>query len=279
MNWTMYKIVLHLKSPLHVGAGRVGNLQLARPYLIGKTLWGGLTARITRDARPGATGSVYREIGEQIKEHLAFSYFYPAIKKEEVDVWSWGEGADAFDWRYMDTYAATARNPKHNTALQGGLYETEFIAPTTRDGDPVRLIGYIFERDGCSLPWREALSRLQLGGERTYGWGRVRAEDPLPAASFFAGWDMTLDGDRPILQAQAVDGKTRLLAHTVATDATAPADMHGAVEPLVGRETRKAHRHGKDPILAAICWKPGTLILGSAQVRVRIGTYGVWEFI
>lgn len=279
MNWTMYKIILHLKSPLHVGAGRVGNLQLARPYLIGKTLWGALTARITRDTRPGATGSAYREIGDQIKNQLAFSYFYPAIKKEEVDVWPWGEGTDEFDWRYMDTYAATARNPKHNTALQGGLYETEFIAPTTRDGDPVRLIGYIFERDGCSLPWRAALSRLQLGGERTYGWGRVRAEDedPPPESPFFAGWDVTLEGEYPILQ--AVDDKTRLLAHTVATDATAPADMRGAVEPLVGRETREANRHGKDPILAAICWKPGTPVPQGAHVRVHIGTYGVWEFI
>lgn len=276
MSWTVYKIILHLKSPLHVGAGRVGNLQLARPYLIGKTLWGALTARITRDTRPGATSSDYREIGEQIKNQLAFSYFYPAIKKEEIDVWPWGEGAEKFDWRYMDTYAATARNPKHNTALQGSLHETEFIAPTTRDGDPVRLIGYIFERDGCSLSsgWRAVVSRLQLGGERTYGWGRVHAEDPLPDAPFFTGWDVALDSDRPILQAK--DSETRLLAHTVATDANAPADVRGAVEPLVGRETREANRHGENIPRARICWKPGASVPQDTQVR--IGDYGVWEF-
>jgi hypothetical protein len=270
----MYKFVLHLKTPLHVGAGRVGNLQLARPFLIGKTLWGALTARITRDTRPGATGSDYREIGDQIKEQLAFSYFYPSTG-QEVDVWPWDDDADEFDWRYMDTYTATARNPKHNTALHGSLHETEFIAPTTRDDDPVYMIGYVFERDDGSLSWHTALSRLQLGGERTYGWGRVRAEDPLPHAPFFAGWDVALDGDRPVLQ--AADDKTRLLAHTVATDSKAPADVRGAVEPLVGRETRKANRHGKEPVLADICWKPGTPVPKGTQVR--IGNYGIWKFV
>jgi len=272
MNWTMYKIVLDLKSPLHVGTGRVGNLQLARPYLIGKTLWGALTARITRDTRPGATGSDYQEIGDQIKEQLAFSYFYPAIK-EEVDVWPWGDGTDEFDWRYMDTYAATARNPRHNTALQGGLYETEFIAPTTRDGDPVRLIGYIFEHDGCPLPWREALPRLQLGGERTYGWGCVRVKDLLVQALFFQGWDVTLNADRPVLQAK--DSEARLLAHTVATDSNEPAGVRGAVEPLVGRETRRAGRHGENIPRARICWKPGASV---QDTQVRIEAHGVWEF-
>ena len=266
----------------------MGNLQLARPYLIGKTLWGALTARITRDkpwdelktyldpdTRPDDISQHYRDIGQRIKEQLAFSYFYPSIK-ENVDIWPWDDEADEFDWRYMDTYAATARNPKHNTALQGGLYETEFIAPTTRDGDPVRLIGYIFERKGCSLSsdWRAALSRLQLGGERTYGWGRVHAEDPLPDAPFFTGWDVALEGEYPILQ--AVDDKTRLLAHTVATDANAPADVRGAVEPLVGRETREANRHGENIPRARICWKPGASVPQDTQVR--IGDYGVWEF-
>lgn len=273
MNWTAYKIILHLQTPLHVGAGRVGNVQLTRPYLIGKTLWGALTARITRDTRPGAAGRDYREVGGQIKKQLAFSYFYPATG-QDIDVWPWGEGMDEFDWRYMDTYASTARNPKHDTALQGSLHETEFIAPTTRDGDPVKLGGYVFERDDCSLPWRGALSRLQLGGERTCGWGRVRAEEPLPDKPFFAGWDVALDGDRPALQ--AVDGRTRLLAHTVATDSNAPADVRGAVEPLVGRETKQAGQHGEKIASAQICWKPGTSV--SQGTQVRIGNYGVWKF-
>ncbi len=272
MAWQMYKIVLRLLTPLHVGAGQVGNVQRARRYIPGKTLWGALTARITRDTRPGAITSDYREIGDQIKAHLAFSYLYPSIEKD-VDVWPWDDEADEFDWRYMDTYASTARNPGHNTALLGSLHEAEFIAPATRDGDPVSLIGYIFERDDCSLPWREALSCLQLGGERTYGWGRVRVKELLAKTLFFQGWDVTLNADRPVLR--AVDGKARLLAHAVACGEGALEGINGAIEPLVGRETRQAGRHGKHPVLADVCWKPGASV--QPDVKVRIATYGLWR--
>lgn len=138
-------------------------------------------------------------------------------------------------------------------------------------------MGYIFERGDCSLAsdWRVALSRLQLGGERTYGWGRVRAGEPLPGAPFFEGWDTALEGKRPRLT--ATGDQSRLLAHAAALGPNAPADVRGAVEPLVGRETREARQHGKDPVLADICWKPGTPVPQGTQVRVC--PHGVWEFV
>ena len=45
MAWRAYKIVLRLRSPLHIGRGKVGNLQRTRPYVAGRNLWGALTAR------------------------------------------------------------------------------------------------------------------------------------------------------------------------------------------------------------------------------------------
>jgi len=61
-----------------------------------------------------------------------------------------------------------------HAAAERMLYEVEFLSPRTLDtGESVFLKGYVFERDGCSLKWKSTLKRLQLGGERGYGWGSV----------------------------------------------------------------------------------------------------------
>ncbi len=275
MTWTMHKVVLRLLSPLHVGAGQLGNVQRARPYVTGKTLWGALTARITRDTHKHGTQAIYyQKIGEKVQKQLAFSYFYPAVG-EQVDIWPWGETADEFAWRYLNTYASTALDYSRHAAEEGGLHEVEYIAPTTRDGDSVNLIGYIFKHADCELRWREALSRLQLGGERTYGWGRVEdlpsiAEDSGP---LFDQWKVELDQDRPLVR--AISDNSRLLAHTRATGAHALSDVRGALEPLVGRETRQAHQHGKAPINAGVYWLPGAPV--SRDTRLVVQAHGSWE--
>ncbi|MEA3309146.1 MAG: CRISPR-associated protein [Chloroflexota bacterium] len=273
--WTMYKVILRLRSPLHVGAGQLGNVQRARSYVTGKTLWGALTARITRD-KPDtpspAQARDYRKIGRQVKEQLACSYFYPAVG-EEVDVWPWGETADEFAWRYLNTYASTALDCTRHTAEEGGLHEVEYIAPTTRDGVPVNLIGYIFERAGCKLLWRAALPRLQLGGERTYGWGRVKS---LPIAEdhglLFDQWEVELHQARPLVC--ATSDASRLLAHTLATGPHALGDVRGALEPLVGRETRQAYQHGKEPVNSGVCWLPGAPVPPDTCLVVQ--AHGIW---
>ena len=38
MTWEAYAVVWRLKSPLHAGRGKVGNLQLTRPYVTGRML-------------------------------------------------------------------------------------------------------------------------------------------------------------------------------------------------------------------------------------------------
>ena len=283
MIWTAYKIVLRLLTPLHVGAGALGNVQRARPYLLGKTLWGALTARLTRDV-PGLGGD-YVAVGHQVDEELALSYFYPAVC-EQVDIWPW-DGPDNFAWRYLGTYAGTALDYVHSAAEEGSLHETEFIAPVTRDGCEVYLVGYIFEQMGSSLPWRKVLSQLQLGGERGYGWGQVKVErlDCLSAdAALFERFELSNGhADRPVLRAVE---EAPLLAHALAADFTAHGKLHravqgvsGSVEPLVGRETRVNEKRGFGAYLprARICWQPGCTI--DAGTQAAIGPYGIWESV
>ena len=54
MTWTAYRVVFKLRSPMHIGCGKVGNVQRTRPYVIGRNFWGALTMRLTRDATQGS---------------------------------------------------------------------------------------------------------------------------------------------------------------------------------------------------------------------------------
>jgi len=268
MTWTACKIVLRLLTPLHVGAGQLGNVQRTRPYVTGKSLWGALTARLTRDYSD--LGGNYGEVGQRVNEELAFSYFYPAVG-ETVDLWPWDETTDEFAWRYLGAYASTALDYGRSAAEEGSLHETEFIAPVTRDGQPVYLVGYIFERQGCALRWQEALPWLQLGGERTYGWGRVKPSLIMPADGSFFGLDATqLAGERPTLR---LTSGSPLLAHAPAVGANAVA-AEGRLMPLVGRETQAADRHGQCVAFLGIYWEPGSTV--TADATFAIGPYGIW---
>jgi len=270
MTWTAYKIVLRLQTPMHIGQAKVGNLQLTRPYVHGKALWGALTARITRETTP-AQAKNYQTIGEKVNEQLAFSYFYPTIG-QDVTIWPW-EDPERFAWLFLGSYAGTALDYSQNSAEEGSLHETEFIAPRTREGDSVYLVGYIIERGGCDLPWRDALRKLQLGGERTYGWGRVSLVGKPQCAGDFFGLNLHLDGEHPAIE---LPQDATLLAHTLAHGPGA-VPARGRVVPLVGRVTREAKGHGRDLIPDGICWEPGSRALG--EVPVQIGDYGIWEAI
>lgn len=266
MAWKMYRVTLRLLTPLHVGWFKQGNVQRTRPYVTGKALWSALTARLTRDQN----SSDYQGIGRQVSQSLAFSYFYPSTESDRVPLWPWNN-PDEFAWCYLNTYASTALNYTQNSAQEGSLHETEYIAPYTREGMPVYLVGYIFERDGGALNWKEALSRLQLGGERTYGWGRVERQEVVPEGGrLFDKYTADLSGNRPQIQ---LDDGSQLLAHALAVGAGAVA-ARGSLAPLVGRETRDAHRHGGHLSEARICWEPGATVSGS-QV-VQIGEHGLW---
>lgn len=268
MSWTAYRLVFRLLTPVHIGAAKLGNLQTARQYVHGKALWGALTARLTRDYPE--LGGDYVAIGRCVNDELAFSYFYPAVG-EVVDLWPWDD-PDRFAWRYLGSYASTALDYGRNTAEEGSLHETEFIAPTTRDGRPVYLVGYLFEREGCSLPWRQALGRLQAGGERTYGWGRLALhEQPTESDSLFDQCALQLSGSQPGL---TVVANNHLLAHALASGDRA-VSARGRLAPLVGRETASAADHGRNVALTAICWEPGSVV--TADATFAVGPYGVWE--
>ncbi len=269
MTWTAYKIAFRLLSPMHIGWRKLGNLQQTRSYVTGRNLWGAITARLTREQ--GSNG--YKAMSDLVDRELTFTYFYPSVSPdpEKVPLWPWD--TDEFSWTFLGSYASTALENSRN-AEEGSLHETEFIAPYARNTMqnseplPVYLVGYIFARDDNKLAWREALSKLQIGGERSYGWGRVSLVSI--ATKITKCFDYDFDGarDHPLI---VVPKDKELLAHTDVESVTS----NGSIEPFIGRETRDSGRFGKHLAEPNICWTPGSTIF--EEKTFQIMPRGIWR--
>jgi hypothetical protein len=266
MEWTPWFVSFRLISPLHIGCKKIGNLQVTRPYVPGKTLWGALTARLVRDEGDNN----YNDVGVRVNKELRLSYFYPSTSQDNVELWPWDnrewDNRDDFNWKFIGSYVSTALDG--DTAEEGSLHEVEYISPTTRDGSPVFLVGYIFEKTGCQLKWKEALKRIQLGGERGYGWGRIELiGEPVKKCSFFNSYVFDCAGSDPGI---TVEKNKPILAHAQIEGL----DCHGTIEPLVGRETDNNKRFGGVLSRADICWLPGSIVKESEVFRII--EHGIW---
>lgn len=282
MSWQAYKLRFRLCSPLHIGRGKVGNLQLTRSYVTGRNLWGALTARLTRNSHPAGKPApqTYVDVGERVNRELAFTYLFATTNTDgSIETWPWEEN---FRYHYLSTYASTALDYSAASAEENSLHEVEYLMPHTREaGKQVYLTGYLFQRADSALEWQSALARLQVGGERGYGWGQlelVSDPQPLTAKQLFAKYSVTLPGERPQLRLTA---EQRFLAHTLASNfedsqaiPTAAASITGSLEPLVGRETKRASKFGQQPSPARICYVPGAF--SQNELKVQIGPYGIW---
>lgn len=275
MAWTMHLAIYELRSPLHIGYYKVGNVQRTRYYIPARALWGAVTEALTRRgfSAEGAPQGDYQAIGQWVEQHCAFGYWFvwenePLLPRYEESGLKYGNLAVAdFERRYLDTHVTTALDPMTNSAQAGSLHEVEFIAPYNRDGARTRFGGWVFldETARRELDWSEWLRDLRVGGERRYGFGWMRL------ASFEEKQDAAwrLDESRPRVQ---VGEKKPLEAHTVVHGVGAA----GQIEPFVGRETRKrSDRFGMALTQAEICWTPGSILLSPTEFILT--EKGIWR--
>ena len=280
MTWTHYRLVFRLESPLHIGWRKTGNLMQTRRYVPGKNLWAALTERLIWLAGLGNAPQAYRCVGEYLKACFRFGYLWPTYEGR-TDEWQphfpWDEpqGPEYWDYLYLDGTARTALAPERRTAAEGMLYEIEFISPYTREGHPVYLVGDLWVQTGMPsaidlnsstipLPWEQALQRLQIGGERGYGWGRIQlAECRKNAPLTWPGWAWQGHEEAVVLHPLEQEG-TRLPAHALAADFTNAAGhteqalrgIRGEVEPWLGWEYQGSFRLS----IARIMYEPGARI-------------------
>lgn len=288
MPWTAYQVILRLESPLHVGWLKVSYLQRTRPYVIGRVLRGALVSRVGRNQPELLSGDPhdpYRRISKTFAQYMAFTYFYPALKTDGgfEACFPWEDEA-RFLRRFLSSYVSTALDYPQQSAAEGLLHEVEYIAPTTLDsGEPVYLMGYVFVNEEClkqeKYDWRAAFARLQLGGERGYGWGRVRLiENGIRQVAaderLFGTLPFDLNGKRPTVH---LGTNQPVLAHT---DIKAP--LAGPVEPMVGREWRTDNKDSRKHIgqhLAynGVLYAPGSVVQRNADFI--LGEGGYWLMI
>jgi hypothetical protein len=276
MTWAKYALHFRLLQPLHIGYRRVGNLQQTRTYVPAKVMWASLTARLTRQTHHRPSGNQYDEIGRMVEQYFRFSYFYPALEDKQP-YYHW-DNASNFAYRFLNSYASTALNYDQYAAEEGLLHEVEFIAPYARplnDGESssVYLVGYLYVRDDLDeklQDWWAALHKLQLGGERGYGWGRVQ---------LICGLQKPVDEGLNEPQVEYKAGK-KIMTHALAVDKNgrkAVTNVTGPIEPLVGweRDNDETNSRKWRVSQAIVCYAPGARV--TEDVIFTIGHYGILE--
>jgi hypothetical protein len=285
MAWHMFRVIYELRSPLHMGYHKVGNLQRTRYYIPARNLWGAVTEALTRrgfgsqmlkTARPDD----YKAVGDWVKEHCAFGYWFieengsPLAPRYDDGELKYGPYTSAeFERRYLNAHVTTALDPAATSAAEGGLHEVEFIAPYTPEGTQTHIGGWVFLDEtalallGEESKWRAWLGDLQIGGERRYGFGQLQLVEMWEDNH----WCVELTHARPRL---SVGRDTPLFAHTMISQHI---QVRGEIEPLVGRTTSQSQAFGSNLTAGIICWAPGSL--PAEKVWVQPECEGHWKFM
>ncbi len=281
MAWQRYHVTYELRSPLHIGYHKVGNVQRTRYYIPARNLWGAGTETLTRRgfSTPDAPEGDYQKIGNWVKAHCAFGYWF--IQENDVPLAPGYQGrelcygtqpAAAFERRYLNAHVTTALDAATTSATDGSLHEVEFIAPYAADSTRTVIGGAVFldaeaqSRLGTEPAWRSWLATLQVGGERRYGFGQLRLRGDFEPVSPGA-WE--LGGARPQVRLLAAEA---LPFHTLVAGVAA----RGMMEPLVGRETRPADSQSFGAVLTAaqLCWTPGAQLTQAATLELTSAGIG-----
>jgi hypothetical protein len=272
----------------------------ARPYVPGKPLWGALTAKLT----PLLGLDDYQKVGEFLKKAIRPGYLYPYIKSSEKGELYYPKYTEKglmfgplqqneFEKKFISSTASTAIEAQSFTAEEGMLHEVEFISHyTIDDGKPVFMSGFIWVREfseneislsikdeviitckGKEVEFKRQLAnRLQLGGERKYGFGLVELKELSEVNN--AGFDelpgtwseknnevcISLNKDNPIW--------SHLLHFN-------NLKIKGNIEPLVGRDWDAETGAGKKLEPLGLCWTPGSILCEDKTFKVD--EFGIWR--
>jgi hypothetical protein len=203
--WLRFPLCFEALSPIHVGflpKSRGTVVAPTRAYIPGKNFWGAITASLVPRLYDAPTPADFTAIGDDVRKCLGFSYFYlsdghriftPSYESGGLE---WAGLPDAeFRSAILDSRLSTEIS-ETGAAEDGGLHEIEFIRH--RIGSPAVGSGSVFL---CGVAWLHAdgalasksltveggrlrllagergldlLEGLIVGGERNYGFGRIR---------------------------------------------------------------------------------------------------------
>ena len=287
MSWRHYHLALRLKCPLHIGYRKVGNLMQTRRYVPARTIWGALVFTFTQKF-----GGPFKEWEKFLNDNFRFGYFWPSAEKERVTLFPWDD-PQTFDYFYLDAYVSTATQSLVPSAEEGSLHHVEFISPFTlgsakvkeRDvsnGEQVFLVGDLWAKENngrIKMPRNtqkgidDLLKDLSftLGGERTYGWGRIIVEEcKLKEDELLISPDWNWRENNQKIIVQPRKDNLRVLAHVEAV--SIEEKIAGYPEPL----TAYRFKGNFDFEFEGVCFPPGSLLTDS-NISFEITEAGIWK--
>ena len=313
MTWKAYRLVYQAKSPIHIGWHTLGYIKLTRYYIPGKTMWGAMTANLTRTYGPKNI-ETYKVVGSLLKTDVRIGYFYTAINLNNTlnllmprytkdgliygDINTDNYFKDEFERAFVSSFGQTAILPESNTAEDESLHESEYISPGINKGGKYKtvfFVGYVFIKEGASLSgqsigWADskinvepAIRELFVGGDMKYGWGRLKLqnnpEDEGCQKKIFGYEFMSSCKSSPCIE---IPKGSPVPAHL---NVESGLKIKGDIEPLVGREWRISENNCKESkngagqriTEAEICWMPGSVIEEEKKEKrtLEISAYGI----
>jgi len=324
MSWKCFKLEYELKSPIHIGYGsKLGIVDRTRYYVPGKTFWGAVTAKLGKNMGL-KNNNDWINLSNLVRENLIFSYFY--IKDDEFLIPEYTENGlkfgnltpEEFEHKYITSYASTAIDKNKGSAEDGSLHEIELISNKIRKNNKfvtVRIGGFLFVREkklennqynvilennkikieNSSKKIKnlfEVIKNLQVGGERNYGYGKIKLEEGSPENSeedeveIFNNQKVNLKTDSLEIKIDKGE-KLTTSGHLLVSKPERKnkehfdklKDIQGDFEPLVGREWSDDKGPGQKTNFGGIALKPGSKFkLNNDNIKITISDYGVWKF-
>jgi len=310
MAWRMYRIEFEALSPLCIGERPIGFVRKCRHYIPGRSVWGALTAALTRQMydEEELKGRGHNKKFEDTGKELLNKYFIPGylyvLDGDLHCLPHYREGGlhygpdevhsipvSVFERRYIGGYGQTAIDPDCRTATESSLHEMEYlvrVSPETLMS--LKYAGYFFLRSDCpsclniedsNSHMRKAMRDFSIGGARRVGFGRLRYFDHKPLAdSGLPGWRVDFNGAKPLLKA---DKASPVLSNLQFSDGSdSEFEVTGKLELLSGlihdEDKGNGQKFNKDCALTAA---PGSVSTYRASVnagyRIEVGDFGIWK--
>lgn len=300
--WQRVPFCFELLSPVHIGflpndSGTV--VAPTRFYVPGKNFWGAVTASLTPRLFHHAQPADFARVGDCLRRSVRFSYFFLSagptlyVPSFESGYLTWSGISDA-DFRaiFADSRLATQVSAD-GASEDGSLHEIEYIrhrAGSPQSGSqPVRLCGVIWCNEEAEIVGGrlrvssdtilfqppcsgdaslDPLEGLAVGGERNYGFGRIKA------ARLSHDLRRTLEELWPN-DPELADIIDRPFLGHAAYDPAVP--FTGDLEVMASREypsqTQRSYAMpGAAIINSGYCFAPGTCLRG--QYRASLDEFG-----
>ena len=291
MGWQAYTLTYRARSPVLLGDHPYGFIQRTRLYAPGWTLWGAITARLTRALLPRAAGPEYEAVSAFVADNLRPSYAFVLMDgKRNFPHYRDGRlrygslSAAEFEARFLASLGQTAVAPATVTAHSGALHETEVVTahdPVT--GQAVQWQFTLYVRQPWLAPPQalaglapgdvlSALSGLSLGADRGYGLGRLELEGHPDGPHPVKGGEA---GPYPLEWAP----KAQTLCAHVPLDALPGDSVRGRAEPIPLRWWQNAPGGPWGPGQKAqvlLFYAPGSIVEKGGWQPI-VGRYGIWE--